>query len=96
MSRRCVRCDAILRAYNRSLLCAPCESRTITHAEYLRACDPARDALKLHGDDTCKRGHDLLVHGVMKNTGGGRKSRKCRECERIRAASYRLRKEIAA
>lgn len=95
MSRRCVRCDAILSAYNAGLVCAPCESRTITHAEYLRQCDPAKTISRLHGENTCKRGHDLITYGVMKNTGGGRITRKCGECERLRAAAYRLRKAAA-
>ena len=96
MSRRCIRCTTILSAYNQGLVCAPCEARTLTHAEYLRECDPATPTNRLQGDDTCARGHDLRVHGVMKNTGGGRMSRKCRECERLRAAQHRAAKKVAA
>ena len=93
--RKCSQCDAILSTYNQGLVCAPCETKTITHAEYTAACDPAQQATRLRGDDVCKRGHDLLTHGVMKNTGGGRISRKCRACERERATNYRQRKATA-
>jgi hypothetical protein len=96
MTRRaCTRCGARLSIYNPGLYCATCETRMITHAEYVEACDPAIDRLRLHGTNTCLRGHDLVTHGVMKNTGGGRMSRKCRECERLRVAAHRLRKATA-
>lgn len=95
---RCVQCHARLSRYAApgAELCWPCDARKqISHADYLAGIEeaPARP-IRLHGPDTCHRGHDLLVHGVIRIAEGTRKSRKCRECDRLRAKARRLNRTV--
>lgn len=96
--RRACACGTVLSQYNPSRFCSVCEPQNLTHAAYTATIDPAgpiRVARK-RGDEFCTRGHDLATHGVLRNTGGGRMTRKCRACDRIRHVEYRARKRLAA
>lgn len=82
----CDHCHARLSKYAppNTRLCAPCDARIpISHYDYLRGIDalntPPREP------DTCQRGHDLTIHGRLYRTDGDRYSRKCSECQRLRA-----------
>jgi hypothetical protein len=90
----CNSCGARLSRYAPvdSVYCAACEPELITHAEYvLSVIHTQRD----QPDEACVRGHDLTQTGVLRNTGHGRITRKCRACDAIRQATYRQRKAAA-
>ena len=74
--------------------CAAHEPAHITHVDYIESVITKREA-RLEGADTCIRGHDLLVHGRMRNAGGGRITRSCQACNTERQRKYRKEKAAA-
>lgn len=78
MTARCLECGANLSRYRPpgTVYCAAHEPDRITHLDYIES--GSRDP------ETCKRGHDLRIHGRLYNTGGGRMTRKCSACVKLR------------
>ena len=81
MTRKCNRCGCMLSRYNSESLCASCyASHPPTYEWYLE--DDAPPPAPRRARERCKRGHDLSVHGVFMNSGGGRMARRCMACRR--------------
>ena len=93
---RCRTCGAKLSQYRPegTVHCAAHEPDHITHLDYIDHITLPRIPV-LTGPGTCAKGHDLNVHGRMRNAGGGRITRLCRICAAERARTYRLRKAAA-
>jgi len=96
---RACECGTVLSRYNPSTHCAACEPSKVTHVEFTLANDPARArmiATQLVGEvGKCARGHELSIHGKLRNAGGGRITRICGVCAAARARKYRAQKAAA-
>ena len=94
---RCRTCGARLSRYRAegTVHCALHEPHHITHLDYIDSV-PTHRSTSLNGPDTCKHGHDLLIHGRMRDTGGGRITRSCQACNTERKRRYRARAKEAA
>lgn len=89
----CARCGAILSRYAEpgATLCAPCwASSDPPYEDHLNALVASVHAERERGasETFCKRGHNLLDHGLMVNAGDGRLTRRCMECRRERGRTY--------
>lgn len=93
---RCRTCGARLSKYRPegTVHCAAHEPDHITHMHYVESLALITRE-RLSGTDTCANGHDLRVHGRMRNAGGGRLSRICNACATERQRKYRAGKAAA-
>ena len=82
---RCA-CGARLSKYNATDKCGICDIEA--SAQRIRP-------FRARGSDTCQRGHDLTTTATYRNRGDGKQTRRCGECDRLRAIEYRLRKANA-
>lgn len=90
--RSCRKCGCTLSRYNHDKYCAACEPSYTTHLAYMAQHDPAAQRVSvLTGENTCKRGHDLLEHGRVRNAGQGRRTRTCKVCDAMRHREKRAR-----
>ena len=80
----CTKCDARLSKYNPGFMCAACDSRHTTWDEYL-----AETSIEKQPPGTCKKGHDLAIHGAIFSKGDGSYSRRCLTCRRDRARNHK-------
>lgn len=89
--RACADCGCRLSRYNPDDVCAACYAASDTsHDEYLRELRTPEALLR--GADTCKRGHDLLIHGRIVDAGDGRTTRRCSICRADRQREYQRRR----
>lgn len=75
-----------------TVYCAPHEPARLTHDEYTSLVDTTLP-LSIPIDEQCKRGHDLRIHGRLRNVGHGRIGRQCGACENTRKRAYRATKK---
>lgn len=96
--RTCADCGCRLSQYNPDPRCAACDhARDTTYEDYFASSSIAKSREgQLRGADTCKRGHDLLIHGQTVDAGGGRLTRRCMLCRREREAAYQRERRAKA
>ena len=93
---RCRTCGARLSRYRPegSVHCAVHEPDHITHLHYVESL-ALQSRERLRGPDTCTKGHDLQIHGRIRNAGHGLMTRICNACATERTRAYRQRKAAA-